>query len=172
MQYPIRPFLTPKCHIFRAPWLIMTSSGLDDWVYWHLPVLSLLIIINYNKWLPKARSIYIHIPFILNSSSFWTELITFELDSLIATLHGPHGEHGLYCCKSLFRAPLPSKNLLLFRAFACAGICLATCCLAMGKRGPHRKHFYNTFSIVACAHLELPRYGSTRHSIMSFWNLD
>jgi hypothetical protein len=23
------------CHVFWVPWLIITGSGLDDWIYWH-----------------------------------------------------------------------------------------------------------------------------------------
>jgi hypothetical protein len=29
-----------------APWLIITGSGLDDWIYWHLLIRSLLIAIH------------------------------------------------------------------------------------------------------------------------------
>jgi hypothetical protein len=41
------------------PWLIMTGSGLDDWIYWCLLLQSLLITITtaHNQWLPKIRSI-------------------------------------------------------------------------------------------------------------------
>jgi hypothetical protein len=43
-----------------VPCLIITGSGLDDWIYRRLLLQSLLIIINYNnsnRWLPKTRSI-------------------------------------------------------------------------------------------------------------------
>jgi hypothetical protein len=35
------------------------GSGLDDWIYWHLPLQSLLIAITiaHNQWLPTTRSI-------------------------------------------------------------------------------------------------------------------
>jgi hypothetical protein len=42
-----------------APWLIITGIGLDDWIYWHLLLQSLVITLNYNnsnKWLPRTRS--------------------------------------------------------------------------------------------------------------------
>jgi hypothetical protein len=34
-----------SCHVSRVPWLIITGSGLDDWIYWHF----LTITINYNS---------------------------------------------------------------------------------------------------------------------------
>jgi hypothetical protein len=34
-------------------WLIITGSGLDDWIYWHF----FTIIPSHNQWLPKTRSI-------------------------------------------------------------------------------------------------------------------
>jgi hypothetical protein len=51
-----------------SPWLIITGFGLDDWIYEHLLVQSLIIIINYNNsqsifsrtllpWLPRTLSI-------------------------------------------------------------------------------------------------------------------
>jgi hypothetical protein len=46
------------CHVPGVPWLIITDSGLDVWINWHLQ--SHLITINYNnstQWLPKTRSI-------------------------------------------------------------------------------------------------------------------
>jgi hypothetical protein len=47
------------CHVLMDPWLIITGSGLDDWIYWHLLLQSLLITITTarNKWLHKTRSI-------------------------------------------------------------------------------------------------------------------
>jgi hypothetical protein len=50
-------------HIFTCrsyAWRIITLSGLDDWIYWYLPLQSLLITINltaHNRWLPNTRSI-------------------------------------------------------------------------------------------------------------------
>jgi hypothetical protein len=35
-------------HVSWAPWLIITGSGFDDWIYWHLLFQSLLITINYS----------------------------------------------------------------------------------------------------------------------------
>jgi hypothetical protein len=63
-------FEAKYCHGFMVSWLIITVSGLDDWIYWYLPVQSSLIAINYNssnQWLPVTRSILVLILFILNS---------------------------------------------------------------------------------------------------------
>lgn len=54
-----------------------------------------------------------------------------ELSSLMSTSHELHRRDNLYCWQSLFTMPLPS-NRFLFRASASVGVCLATCCLAMG----------------------------------------
>jgi hypothetical protein len=35
------------CHVFMAPWLKITGSGWDDWIYWRIILQSLVIIINY-----------------------------------------------------------------------------------------------------------------------------
>jgi hypothetical protein len=35
------------CYVSGIPWLIITGSGLDDWIYWHLHLQSLLITIDY-----------------------------------------------------------------------------------------------------------------------------
>jgi hypothetical protein len=43
------------CHAFMAPWLMITGSGLDDWIYWHLPLQS--VITARDWWLPNTRSI-------------------------------------------------------------------------------------------------------------------
>jgi hypothetical protein len=53
-----------------APWLIITGSGLDDWIYWHLLVQSLVMTMNYNNshsifsrtllsWLPRLAPILV-----------------------------------------------------------------------------------------------------------------
>jgi hypothetical protein len=34
---------------YRVQWLIITGSGLDDWIYWSLFLQSILITINYNS---------------------------------------------------------------------------------------------------------------------------
>jgi hypothetical protein len=46
------------CHMSGVPWLI-TGSGVDDWIYWHLHLQSPLITITtgHNRWLPKTHSI-------------------------------------------------------------------------------------------------------------------
>jgi hypothetical protein len=43
------------CLVSRVPWLVMTGCGLDDWIYWHLLLQSLIT--AHNRWLPKTRSI-------------------------------------------------------------------------------------------------------------------
>jgi hypothetical protein len=40
------PVLRRYCHMFVVAWLTVTGSGLDDLIYWHLLVQSLLITIN------------------------------------------------------------------------------------------------------------------------------
>jgi hypothetical protein len=37
------------CHVSGVPWIIITGSGLDDWIYWRLPVQS--IITAHSQWL-------------------------------------------------------------------------------------------------------------------------
>jgi hypothetical protein len=51
---------------------------------------------------------------------------------LIATLHGPHGKHSLYCWRSQFTVPLPSNRYPIIVCSFVAGMCLPTPCLAMG----------------------------------------
>jgi hypothetical protein len=53
------PLLTPKCHVSGVPWIVITGSGLDDCIYWHLPLQSLVqsITTAHNRWLPNTRSI-------------------------------------------------------------------------------------------------------------------
>jgi hypothetical protein len=54
------------CHVFMAPWVIITGSGLDDWIYWQL---LCAVSPNHNQlqkltifsrtllpWLPRTRS--------------------------------------------------------------------------------------------------------------------
>jgi hypothetical protein len=36
------------CHVSRVLWWIVTGSELDDWIYWHLLLQSLLFTINYS----------------------------------------------------------------------------------------------------------------------------
>jgi hypothetical protein len=53
-----------------APWLIISGFGLDDWIYWHILLHSLVNTVSYNNsqsvfsrtlvpWLPRTRSILI-----------------------------------------------------------------------------------------------------------------
>jgi hypothetical protein len=54
-----------------ASWLIITEFGLDDWIYWHLLLQSVVITVSYYKnsqsifsrtllpWLPRTRSILV-----------------------------------------------------------------------------------------------------------------
>jgi hypothetical protein len=68
------------CYMFMTAWPIITGSGLDDWIYWHLLVQSRLIIISYNnsqsffirtllRWLPRTRSILV---LVLRLTEFWS----------------------------------------------------------------------------------------------------
>jgi hypothetical protein len=41
-------------------WLIITGSELDDWIYWHLHLHSLLITVNYNSSQPMAAQDSLH----------------------------------------------------------------------------------------------------------------
>jgi hypothetical protein len=47
------------CYVSGVPWLVITGSGSDDWIYWRLLLQSLLITINYNssQSVTKTRSI-------------------------------------------------------------------------------------------------------------------
>jgi hypothetical protein len=42
-------FYNKYCYMLMAPWLIITGSGLHDWIYWCLLLQPLLITINYNN---------------------------------------------------------------------------------------------------------------------------
>jgi hypothetical protein len=42
------------CQVSGVPWLIITSSGMDDWIYCRL---LYTLHYNYNQWLTKTRSI-------------------------------------------------------------------------------------------------------------------
>jgi hypothetical protein len=54
----------------RVPWIIITGSGLDDWIYWQLLLQSFVITINYNNsqsifsrtllpWMSRTRPILV-----------------------------------------------------------------------------------------------------------------
>jgi hypothetical protein len=48
------------CHVSGVPWLIITGSGLDDWIYWYFYynyTYLQSIITAHNRWLSKAHSI-------------------------------------------------------------------------------------------------------------------
>jgi hypothetical protein len=78
---------------------------------------------------------------------------TSELYSLITTLHGPHGKHSLYCCQSLFTAPLPSNRSPIVPRVFYYGNVLSD---PLPCNGHGADHIENTscitFSVVACAY--------------------
>jgi hypothetical protein len=113
------------CHMFMVAWLTMTGFGLDDRIYWHLLLQSLLIKINYNNsqsifsrpllpWLPRTRPILIPVLRLLIYD--WT---TYIVSRRIRRKHirypamdmcEPHGKH-LFCCqKCVLIGPLPSNG--------------------------------------------------------------
>jgi hypothetical protein len=49
------------CHVSGVPWLIITDSGLDDWIYWHLRLQFPLITISYsaNANLPTSQIVLV-----------------------------------------------------------------------------------------------------------------
>jgi hypothetical protein len=53
------------CHVTGVPWLILTGSRLDDWIYWHLLLQSLLFTINYSATanLPTSQITITHYQF-------------------------------------------------------------------------------------------------------------
>jgi hypothetical protein len=48
------------CYVSWVPWLIITGSRLDDWIYWRLLLQIQPIITAHNQWLRKSRSILLH----------------------------------------------------------------------------------------------------------------
>jgi hypothetical protein len=101
------------CHVSADPWLIITDSGLDDWIYWHLFLQSPLIKITYR-----------------NSDQSSAE------DSLHSRSH-PHSttdcslRYTPLCPHSL--GSLELRNSTTARDFPC---------LIKLRHGPRRKHLY------------------------------
>jgi hypothetical protein len=62
-------------HVSGVPWLMITCSGLDDWICWSLILQSLLITINYNN--SQSSYYWRFAPF---SSSCLNSLTTSELN--------------------------------------------------------------------------------------------
>jgi hypothetical protein len=126
-----------------APWLMIAGSGLDDCIYWHLLIQSRLITINDCLTLAPF-------PFFHNC-----QLRKSTLLYLLCT--DPKGK----VC--LLRRCLVI-DLLEFLAFASAGMCLATSCLAWS--GPHRKQFLQ-YLFYCCVRVSrpLPRNWSICHNM-------
>jgi hypothetical protein len=78
-----------------------------------------------------------------------TELPASELDSLITTLHGPHGKHNLYFWQSLYTASLRSNSCpVVPRAFFCGNV-FSDPLPSNGHGADHIENTScNTFSIV------------------------
>jgi hypothetical protein len=97
------------CHVFMAPWLIITGSGFDDWIYWHFLVQSLLITINYKN----SQSIFLVcrglVPF---SFSFYDWPFTWN--SALYSLGADPSENTVsQQFVWVFTAPLPRNGWLL-----------------------------------------------------------
>jgi hypothetical protein len=60
-------------HVSGVPWLIIMCSGLDDWIYWHLPLQSLIT--AHNQWLPKTRSFHYWTTSVFSSTATDLDLI-------------------------------------------------------------------------------------------------
>jgi hypothetical protein len=106
-QFPLRE--SSYCHEFMTPWLIITGSGLDDWIYWQLLLQSLVITINYKNspilfrrtllpWLPRARPILI---LVLRLPDFWST----KTDSYILSARTTYRKHSSSIVACVLRFP-------------------------------------------------------------------
>jgi hypothetical protein len=129
----------------------MTNNN-GFWIWWlYLLTPSCTISLNHN---PLQQPIINSCLDSLHSRSsfFWTELPALEIDSLIATLHVPHGKHSLYCWQSLFTAPLPSNISIVPRVCFCGNV-FSDPLPSNGHGADHIENTTcNTFSTVACAY--------------------
>jgi hypothetical protein len=103
------------CHVFMAPWLIITDFGLDLLA----PYFTMtLITINYNNsqsifsrtllsWLPRTRSILF---LILRLTQIWF-LIRFCTTYILS--RRTHRKHHFCCQECVFIGPLPSNGCYL-----------------------------------------------------------
>jgi hypothetical protein len=110
-----------------APWLILTGSELDDWIYWHLPLQSLLITINYCAIANIPTSQITRTSFILVLVLRCTPLYSYHSHFLCCTLAlcplitsrcGSHRKHVSHVTKNacLLVRYLIMNVLLLLRA--------------------------------------------------------
>jgi hypothetical protein len=113
-----------------APWLIITGSGLDDWIYERLISRSLLIIISYGaianlptSQITRTRSTLVLILLCTLCTPFCNLLRFLDND--------PKENTVFYYKKCVFIGSLPTNRCPAAPAFASAGKCLATHCLAM-----------------------------------------
>jgi hypothetical protein len=125
-----------------APWLIMTGSGLDVWIYWRLLLQYLLITINYsaiadlpNSHIIRTRSILAlilrHTPLYSYSSSVLLHLPASEFDSLIIPRHGPHGKQfPSVVLECVVIGPLPSNGCPIVESVT-PGMCLPSRCVTV-----------------------------------------
>jgi hypothetical protein len=146
-----------------APWPIITGSRLDNWLYWRLLLKALLITINYSaianlpsSQITRTRSIFVLVlrcaPSILilfSVSQFCTSVTA--ASELVSYNHFARIPRKTACSPRRWL----SIYLLLFRAFASAGMCLATRYPATGMaRTTHKTLLAHTVPTVACAHCD------------------
>jgi hypothetical protein len=123
------------------------------WIGWlDLLTPSCTISFNHNQWLPKTRTIFVLVLYLILFIPILPQLPALELDSLISTFLGPHGNHSLYCWQSLFTTPLPSNRSIFPRVCFCGNV-LDDPLSSNGHGADHiQNNSCNTVSVVACAY--------------------
>jgi hypothetical protein len=132
-----------------APWLIITGSGLDDWIYWPLLLQSLLITISYSGIANLPTSQITRTLSILVLVLRYTALYS-VVCPLIIPRHAPH-ENTVFCYQEcLFIGSLPSS-----RCHIVPRVCFYwnVCSDPLPSNGNGGDHIAIFFSIVACAYL-------------------
>jgi hypothetical protein len=155
--------------VFGVPWLIITGSGFDDWIYWHF----FTITINYNssnRWASKTRSIPYWTTSVFSSAVSnlvliyesvtssasvvrWLTLHSGTLDSLtnVKWLNSLSDQPFITRGQTDERSQ-PRTIHLLLRIFVAAGMCLPKRCLAMDHSGFQA----SCHNIIISLHLDLP----------------
>lgn len=130
-----------------GPWLIMTGSGFDDWIYWHLHVQFLVITINCNNSQSSAEPFFLDcrglVPF---SFSFYNWLLIYDRNTYIISrwthplpsngytcVCEPQRKHCFLCC-CIYSALHRNGSYLIVAcvsivAYCCRLYYLATGCL-------------------------------------------
>jgi hypothetical protein len=114
-----------------TPWQIITGFGLDDWIYWHIPIKFVLITINYNN-LQKSSAKFFFLDcrgFAPFSFSFYDRLLIYDWTTYIASRRIHRKHLFLYCCIYSALHSNGINPLVDYASFA-AWMCLATHCLA------------------------------------------